>query len=251
MAEVQWIKLAPNMFDVSRSIKYIENITPGGDTILIIWIKLLCMAGTVNDGGLIYITPSVPYGRKDLAEQLKKPLKIVSKALDTFEMLDMISIDEEGFIQLTSWGKYQNIEGMDKIKEQNRKRVSEYRQRKKSEGCNVTGNVTSNITVTQGNAIEEEEEGDKEKEIHSFTLSREEDRQKLLGGSLGGGVVLLSNEQISMLLDELSIDEFNKYVAAVRDCELSGKHYKKKSHYQAILDMAHKDRKVKGGKNNA
>jgi hypothetical protein len=91
---------------------------------------------------------------------------------------------------------------------------------------------------------EKEKEKDKEKEIHSFILSREEEKQKLLGGSLGGGVVMLSDEQFNSLCDQLSFEELNKYIAIVRDMELSGKKYKKKTHYQAILDMAMKDRKV-------
>ena len=47
------------------------------------------------------------------------------------------------------------------------------------------------------------------------------------------------------LLDELTIDEFNKYVEIVADAELRGKHYSKKTHYQAILDMVAKDRRMK------
>ena len=67
-----------------------------------------------------------------------------------------------------------------------------------------------------------------------------------LGGKLGKGVVMLSDEQIDSLLDELSVDEFDKYVGIVADAELSGKHYRKKTHYQAILDMVKKDRKTNG-----
>ena len=68
--------------------------------------------------------------------------------------------------------------------------------------------------------------------------------RKRLGGELGGGVVFLSDDQMSDLLDRLSIDEFDHYVGVVRDQELAGKHYKKKTHYQAILSMALKDRKI-------
>ena len=75
-------------------------------------------------------------------------------------------------------------------------------------------------------------------------------KMKYTGGTLGQGVVMLSLEQENDLLDRLSFDEFNKYVAIVRDCELKGQHFKKKTHYQAILDMALKDRKLKGGKSN-
>ena len=62
---------------------------------------------------------------------------------------------------------------------------------------------------------------------------------------MGGGVVFLSDDQMSDLLDRLSIDEFDYFVGVIRDQELAGKHYKKKTHYQAILSMALKDRKIK------
>jgi hypothetical protein len=56
---------------------------------------------------------------------------------------------------------------------------------------------------------------------------------------------MLSDEQFNYLCDNLSLDELNKYIGIVAECELNGKKFKKKSHYQAILDMVAKDRKVK------
>ena len=95
--------------------------------------------------------------------------------------------------------------------------------------------------------IEEERLGEDISFIHS---SREESKMRVLGGTLGKGKVMLSEEQMDSLLDELSLDEFDKYVAIVAEMENSGKHYKRKSHYQAILDMAAKDRKVHKRKEN-
>ena len=69
-------------------------------------------------------------------------------------------------------------------------------------------------------------------------------KMEFMGGTLGQGVVFLSEEQQSDLLDKLSIDEFNKYVGIIAECELKGQKYKKKSHYQAILEMVAKDRGV-------
>ena len=69
-------------------------------------------------------------------------------------------------------------------------------------------------------------------------------RREYLGG-IGKGVVLLSDDQLSDLLDKLSIAEFDHYVGVISENELSGKKYTKKTHYQAILDMAKKDRKIK------
>ena len=54
----------------------------------------------------------------------------------------------------------------------------------------------------------------------------------------------MSNEQFGDLCEKLSYDELNKYIEIVAECERNGKHFKKKTHYQAILDMAAKDRKV-------
>lgn len=242
MAEVKWVKLTTDMFD-NRKIKHLRRL-PEGNNIVLIWVMLLTMAGRCNSGGMIFLTENIPYTPKMLADELDFEENTVILALQVLEQLDMI-VTDNGFFSIAGWEEYQNIEGMDKIREQNRLRQAKFKQKQKL----LSGNVTDNVTVTLGNAIEEEREEDKEKEeeIHSFVLSREEERQKLLGGSLGGGVVMLSEEQFNDLCDELSFDELNKYIGIVRDLELSGKKYKKKTHYQAILEMALKDRKVGKG----
>lgn len=70
---------------------------------------------------------------------------------------------------------------------------------------------------------------------------------KYLGGTLGQGVVLMSDEQFADLCDKLSLAELDKYIGIVAECEKNGQNFKKKTHYQAILDMVAKDRKVKKG----
>ena len=68
---------------------------------------------------------------------------------------------------------------------------------------------------------------------------------RYVGGTLGQNVVLLSDEQFDDLCERLSIDELDKYIGIVAECEKNGKHFKNKSHYQAILDMVAKDRRIK------
>lgn len=242
MAEVKWIKVATDMFDRSRKIKLIEN-KPDGDTIIVIWIKLMLLAGVINDGGAVYVTPEVPYELEELADELRRPVEIVGKALDMFQRYGMISIDD-GFIYLTSWEKYQNVDGLERIREQNR--IRKQRQRAKQGDVNDMSR-DGHVTVTPCHDTEEEVEEDEEKEFHSFIPAaiKEEAKRKVLGGSLGKGVVLLSDEQMDDLLNKLSLDEFDRYVGIVADMELSGKRYRKKTHYQAILDMAYKDRRIK------
>lgn len=257
MAEVKWVKLTVDMFD-NRKIKYIRKL-PEGNNIVLIWVMLLTMAGRCNAGGMIFLTENVPYTPKMLADELDFEENTVILALQALENLNMIVADN-GFFAIAGWDKYQNIDGMEKIKEQNRKRQAKFKKKQKL----LIGNVTDNVIVTQGNATEEEKEEEKEKEeenqsiIHSNVREDEEaekeptgnfdDREsirlKYLGGTLGKGVVMLSDEQFADLLDKLSVEEFDKYVSIVAECELKGKRYTNKTHYQAILDMAKKDRKV-------
>ena len=247
MSEVKWIKVSTDMFNSSRKIKQIA-VMPEGDSILVIWLKLLLLAGNINDGGAIYLTPEIPYTEEMLANELRRPLTTVRMALSIFEHFAMIEI-VDGIIYLSSWKKYQSIDKLAEIREQTRQRVAKHRQKKLTEARNVT----SNVTVTHCNALEEEEDGDSEKEFHSFiprvredeTDEKESAKLEYLGGTLGKGVVLLSEDQLNDLLERLSIDEFNKYIQIVAECELQGKKFKKKSHYQAILDMVKKDRKLK------
>lgn len=249
MGEVQWIRLYVDMFD-KHKIKKIRRL-PGGNDILLVWVMLLAMAGKCNAGGRIYITENIPFTDEDLADELKFSIDTIRLAIKAFEELDMIAFND-GFIELVGWEEHQNEDGLAKIREQNRERKKLQRERQKA--LLNSASRDSHVTVTGCHAIEEEEEKEKEEEIHSFTLNEREDepadkeslRLKLLGGTLGGGVVMLSDEQFSSLCDELSFDELNKYIGIVKDCELQGKKYKNKTHYQAILDMVKKDRKVKG-----
>lgn len=242
MGEVQWIKLYIDMFD-KRKINKIRRL-PDGNSILLFWVMLLATAGKCNAGGMIFITERVPFTEEDLADEFDFEVSTIKLALKAFVELDMISIDDEGFIEVSNWEKYQSTDRLAEIREYNR--IAQQKSRAKKKLLQEVNDDVNDMSMTSQRChdIEEEGEKDKEKESHSF-IQCEEAKQKLLGGSLGKGVVMLSDEQVDDLLEKLSIEEFDKYVAAVAECELSGKHYKKKTHYQAILEMAEKDRKVK------
>ena len=260
VGDVSWIKLYIDMFD-KRKIKKLRRL-PAGNELLLIWIMLLATAGKCNAGGMIFITESVPFTEEDLADELGFEVNTIKLALSALEELDMISRKENGFIDIVGWEEHQNTDKLAEIREQTRQRVAKCREKKRL----TDGNVTGNATVTLGNALEEDKEEDKDKEKEysfyhsakkefdengfltglSTDLSTLEDtKRKMLGGELGKGVVFLSQEQMDDLLDKLSIEEFDHYVGVVADCILKGKPYKKKTHYQAILDMAVADRKVK------
>lgn len=136
MAEIKWVKIVTDIFD-NRKIRQIESL-PEGDTIIVIWFKLLCLAGTINDNGNIYITEEIPYTDETLSTQFNRPLKIIQLALQTFQSFGMIEIIDD-ILKVSNWESYQNVAGMEKIRENTRKRVADYRARKRL-GVVSTGN---------------------------------------------------------------------------------------------------------------
>ena len=161
MAEVKWIKMATNIWD-NRKIVQIESL-PDGDTIIVIWLKLLCLAGTTNDSGMVYFTKEIPYTEQMLSTLFNRPLATIQFALKVFQEFEMISIIDD-FLQISNWKKYQNIEGMDKIREQNRIRKQNQRERQRNM---IEQDMSRDMSrdVTQQNKIKNKKEDiDKEKD---------------------------------------------------------------------------------------
>lgn len=154
MAGVEWVKITTSMFD-NRKIRHLRRL-PDGNNIVLIWVMLLTMAGRCNAGGMIFLTENIPYTPKMLADELDFEENTVILALNALEQLQMIMTDGTYF-KVAGWEEYQNIEGLDRIREQTRKRVAAHRQRQAQKAL-PAGNGTCNVTVTPGNAREEESE---------------------------------------------------------------------------------------------
>ena len=150
MAEVKWIKLSVNMFE-DEKIKLIRNV-PEGNNILIVWVYLLVLAGKCNDGGYIYLAKDVPYTDEMLSTVIDMPLNTTRLAIETFVKLKMIEIVDD-LIYINNWEKHQNIEGLEKIREQNRLRKQRQRERERLKKL-LPGN--SHVTVTGHHATEED-----------------------------------------------------------------------------------------------
>lgn len=151
MSDVRWIKIYTNMFD-NRKIKQIEKL-PEGNALLVTWLKLLTLAGNVNDSGFVYFTKDIPYTDQMLSTEFNMPLSTIQLALNVFKQYEMIDITDD-LLKISNWEKYQNVEGMEKIREQNRIRQKRWYDRQKEIECNVTPNVIPNVTVTQPNDID-------------------------------------------------------------------------------------------------
>ena len=140
MNEIKWIKIDVTLFD-NRKIKAIRTL-PEGDSIVVIWLQLLCLAGRVNDCGSVYITKEMPYTEQILANECGVPVSTIQLALKTFQSMGMVEIVED-IIYISNWEKYQAIEKMELIRRQNRDRQKKwYETHKKLPNVILTDNLT-------------------------------------------------------------------------------------------------------------
>jgi hypothetical protein len=115
-----------------------------------------------------------------LAVQFRKPINIIKLALSTFRKFGMIEVIDD-VLMLSNWEKYQNLEALEKIKdrEQNRKRVADFRAKQKALGYTTQ---PDDIKEEQETTIKEEDKPEPEKkktpasiseQMHNFTDDQE------------------------------------------------------------------------------
>jgi len=172
MSDVKWIKISTNIFD-DEKIKLIETL-PDSDTLIIIWFKLLSMAGRCNDSGMIYLTRDVPYNEEMLSTIMRRPVNTVRLAMNEFQKLGMIHI-VNNYIAILNWEKHQTLDKYEIVKEQNRKRKQVQREKLKeiTHNSNVTGqsrDVTQEIRLDKTRK-EKKEKTPEEKELFHFVES--------------------------------------------------------------------------------
>lgn len=197
MSEIKWIKITTDIFD-DEKIRLIDAL-PDHDAILVIWFKILALAGKHNRNGLLMMSDKVHYTDEMLATIFQRPLNSVRMALGVFEQFGMIEIID-GVITLPNWEKHQNIDGMERIKEQTRNRVARHREKQKNLAL---GNVTCNVTVTASNALEEEAEGDKTKNKTRL------DKDKNITTTSSENILELFQSEFRRLLSGFEIEEIN------------------------------------------
>lgn len=227
MADVKWIKLTTDMFD-NRKIKHLRRL-PDGNNIVLLWIMLLTMAGRCNAGGMIFLTENIPYTPKMLADELDFEENTIILGLQALENLNMV-VTNDGCFTIAGWEEYQNIDGMEKIKEQNRIRQKNWYDRKKA-----LPNVRSNVSITQPNAtdIDKELELEKDLELNNNNSTPTATKKHKYGEHNN---VLLTDEEYKKLQEKFPYDYEEKINTLSEGLALKG--YKYKSHYLAVLKWA-------------
>ena len=239
-----WLKLRRDFFK-RHDIKVIEKMPNGKDYVLF-YLKLLLES--IDHEGKLRFNEYIPYNEDMLSAVTDTNIDVVRSAMKLFISLKFIEIEEDETIFM------KEVERMigSETKWAEKKRL----QRQREDNVPL---IEDNVPLLSPNCPTEKETEFREESLEkriSFNQSLGFDAEKndiyeasdsakreYMGGELGKGVVMLSEDENEDLLDKLSFDEYHKYIKIVAEKELQGHHYKKKTHYQAILDMAMADRK--------
>lgn len=163
---MKWIKIDTGIFNDSK-IRLIKSM-PEGNTIVVIWLQLLALAGREFPNGVFIINNKVACTDEMLATIFGEKVATVRLALKTFEDLGMIETCN-GAVTLPNWNKYQSVEKFESQNEKAKERMRKYRERKRLSGGKPEKEASDEkcyVTVTSRYAVEEEEEEEEEKEIN-------------------------------------------------------------------------------------
>lgn len=232
MAEVKWIKICTDIFD-DEKILLIESM-PDSDSIIVIWFKLLCLAGKQNNGGVFMLNDRIAYTDEMLATILRRPLNTVRMALKTFESFGMIEVIN-GAVTIPNWEKHQSLDKMEASREKTRQRVARHRERQRllaeqsdENECNATDTLRNADRVDKSRVDKNREERDIRPVRHKHGEYKN---------------VLLTDEDLEKLKSEFPndwqqrIDRLSAYMAS------TGKSYK--NHLATIRNWARKDKASK------
>ena len=239
MSGVKWIKITTDIFSDEKMV-LIESL-PEADSIIVIWFKLLALAGHTNNSGVFLLTESIAYDENMLAAVFRRDVEMVKLALDTFEKFGMIE-RVDGVITIPNWGKHQSIDQLESKREYMRNYMQEYREKQKKTACKTNVKVNSKLLHKTNVSpldidIDKDIEIDKEKEINKYSGSEEpKNARKIQKHKFGEyNNVFLTDEEYEKLNAEFAdlnfrIENLSSYIAS------TGKSYK--SHYATIKNWA-------------
>ena len=160
--QVKWIKICTDVFD-DEKIVLIESM-PEADSIIVIWFKLLCLAGKQNNGGVMMLNERIAYTDEMLSVIFRRPINIVRLALKTFESFEMVEV-VRGAYTIPNWDKHQSLDAYEKKKQKDRERIAQKRAEKKAL-IESEPDMSHDILrqVAESRIVEEERDKDKEED---------------------------------------------------------------------------------------
>lgn len=143
--EIKWIKLSTNIFD-DEKIQLIEQL-PDADGVIVIWFKLLALAGKQNNNGMIMLNDKIPYTIEMLSTIFRRKTTLVQLALETFKQFGMVEITDNAY-HITNWGKHQSLTDRNEYQRL-------YMQKKRAKD-KANDDVSANSLLTVSNVSREE-----------------------------------------------------------------------------------------------
>ena len=179
-----WFKFHINTYE-SEAFKLIDAM-PKRDAIHFVYIRLMILAAKTNKNGYIYFDVDTPYSEEMLSTIMNRPIGTIRYSLKALIKVKLISIGSEGYIRINNWEKEQGTyfmtkakseeeilaEEKEKAREKNRKRMAEYRAKKK----NVTTTSDDTVTATGNEGVDVTSNSDvtEQKESKELNLDKED-----------------------------------------------------------------------------
>ena len=233
-----WLKLKRDFFK-RHDIRIVESMPNGKDYILF-YLKLLLES--IDHEGTLRFSETIPYNEQMLSVVTNTNIDTVKSAMKLFIELNMMTVFDDQTIYMTEVDKLIGSAADN----DNANRVRRCREKKKQMALQT---VTEDVTKCNESKSKEKEkyidtdiEVDAE-ETPDATTTTEENQLKCIGGSLGKGVVYLTDHQLEDLMDRLGLDAFNRYVDRLATFIIE-KNAHVKSHYETILKWYEEDSKV-------
>lgn len=239
---IKWIKICVDIFD-DEKILLIESLQEA-DSIIVIWFKLLCLAGKQNNSGVFIMNNGMPYTEKMLATIFRRDEKLIKLALKIFEDFGMVEIFNNA-VTIPNWGKHQNLDKIEERNEYMRTYMRDYRQKQKAitEGKNKR-KLNSKLNVNSIDKIREDKE-ERREELYICSASQNNKPTRHKYGEYKN--VLLSDEELTKLKTEFPADWENRIERLSEYIASTGKKYK--NHLATIRSWSKKDTE-KGDINN-
>lgn len=266
-SRLYWIKLTDKFFG-SDAVDFLMTKKNGANYVVL--YQMLCLK-TVNNGGVLARTLGeviIPYD----VEKIQRDCKWFSSdtvrvALDFYKKLGLIYENRDGVFAISEFDRLIGSQSVGAEKK------AIQRQNREQEQISEGGQMSAKCLPICPPEKEKEKYKEKEK-ISSFdrSFAREEEqyvedkvaesgldgedaaayreevkdrlKREYLKGPLGHGTVFMSMEQFDSLLGMFSLAEIERYFSIIDECEKAGKCFTKKTHYQAVIDMATADRRI-------
>lgn len=241
MADVKWIKIVTDIFD-DEKILLVESM-PSADSIIVIWFKLLCLAGKNNNSGVFTLSDKIAYTDEMLATIFRRDLNTVRLALKTFENFGMIEI-VNNVITIPNWSKHQNLDQLEARKEYMRDYMKEYREKQRLLADCKVNSKTNNESNSKANVNALEEDKNK---------IREDKEKKEIKHKYGAYAhVLLKDSELNKLNEDYGVELTQEAITYLDEyIEMKGTKYK--SHNLVLRKWvfdAVKERRNKSGRGN-